>query len=315
MMLLVASGGGHLKQLAQLAPRLPDCPEDEQVWVTFDTPQSRSLLAGRRVVFVRNTAPRDAFSVAVNAVAASGLLRKHRIERVVTTGAGIALSFIPPARVLGAQCHYIESAARCDGPSVTGRLLQLVPDVHLYTQHPCWERDRWQYRGSVFEGYEPAPQRRPRRKLRIVVSLGTIPFGFRRLLNRLVDILPWEAEILWQTGETDVSDLDIHAQRTLPALDLERALSRADLFIAHSGAGSALTALEAGVKPILVPRRRIYGEHVDDHQEQIARDLAQRDLAFMREVEELTLDELLAVAGSRVADRADQVPFDLAGGA
>ena len=42
--LLVATNGGHLAQLVELAPRL-DGIEADRLWITFDSPQSRSLLA------------------------------------------------------------------------------------------------------------------------------------------------------------------------------------------------------------------------------------------------------------------------------
>ena len=46
--LLVASTGGHLVELMRLRPRLTGIG-DEVTWVTFDTPQSRSMLAGEDV--------------------------------------------------------------------------------------------------------------------------------------------------------------------------------------------------------------------------------------------------------------------------
>jgi hypothetical protein len=44
-LLLVASTGGHLAQLVRLAPGLGASPSS--LWVTFDSVQSRSLLAAR----------------------------------------------------------------------------------------------------------------------------------------------------------------------------------------------------------------------------------------------------------------------------
>ena len=48
--LLVCSGGGHLRQLAGFAERLGYLPEN-QVWVTFRNALSESLLEGRRVIY------------------------------------------------------------------------------------------------------------------------------------------------------------------------------------------------------------------------------------------------------------------------
>ena len=55
--LLAASTGGHLAQLCKWSATLGS--SDDSLWVTFDTPQSRSLLDGRRVMHVPYIEPRD----------------------------------------------------------------------------------------------------------------------------------------------------------------------------------------------------------------------------------------------------------------
>jgi UDP-N-acetylglucosamine transferase subunit ALG13 len=62
----------------------------------------------------------------------------------------------------------------------------------------------------------------------------------------------------------------------------------ADVVVAHSGVGSALTALKSGHRPILVPRRQSFGEHVDDHQIQIGTALAERRMATLVDASDLT---------------------------
>src|SRR5204862_8367106 len=196
--LLVASSGGHLKQLVSLVPRMHGVGDD-QIWVTFDTPQSRSLLEGRDVVWAAYTASRDVRGVAANARRAQRRFRHAPIDRVVSSGAGIALSFLPLAAARGIETHYVESAARSLAPSLSGRVLRWVPGVNLYTQYPGAE-EPWRYRGAVFDGFDAAPANGRREVRRLVVTLGTIRFGFRRLLERKVRLLPAGAEGLWPTG-------------------------------------------------------------------------------------------------------------------
>jgi UDP-N-acetylglucosamine transferase subunit ALG13 len=57
-----------------------------------------------------------------------------------------------------------------------------------------------------------------------------------------------------------------------------------------------LQAINAGRSPIVVPRQPAHGEHVDDHQTQIAGQLAARGLATAGVPETLTTDMLLDVA-------------------
>lgn len=311
--LLVSSVGGHLADLYRLLPRIQGLNCD-RVWVTFDTPQSRSLLADEEVIYVDYTGPRDLKNVLRHSLLARRLFHKrHPFTDVVSAGAGIALSFLPLARMSGVACHYIECSARSVGPSMTGRLLQRMPGISLYTQYPNWARPPWSYSGSVLDTFAPGPGSAGNRKIeRAVVTLGTMQhYSFRRLVERALQILPEETEVLWQVGCTDVSDLPIKARRQLPARELQQAIEEADVVIAHAGCGSSVAALEAGKKPILVPRRAANGENVDDHQRLIASELARRDLAIMRAVEDLTFEDLTLAARSTVSVAAEPPPFRL----
>ncbi|HKP91089.1 MAG TPA: glycosyltransferase [Thermoleophilaceae bacterium] len=297
--LLVASTGGHLSELVKLVPRFG--LDERPTWVTFKNDQSDVVLAGESTIYVRNTGPRDYFSVALNASQARRVLDRG-VDRVISTGAGIALSFLPLARARGIEAHYIESAARPDGPSLTGRLLTRVPGVRLYTQSPELADHRWTFAGSVFDGYAPGPAT-PRRPgpLRVALTVGSVRFPFTRLVDRLLSILPEDAEVvLWQVGSTPSPNGRIPVRASLEPWHLMSAYASADVVICHAGVGSAIEALDSGHRPIVVPRRARFREHVDDHQVPLAIDVARRDLAIYREADELTFDDLLEAAGSSI---------------
>jgi UDP-N-acetylglucosamine--N-acetylmuramyl-(pentapeptide) pyrophosphoryl-undecaprenol N-acetylglucosamine transferase len=310
--LLVASTGGHLKELYNLKDRLTRIGGPFR-WVTFDTPQSRSMLTSEIVDFVPFVGGRDPFNVMRNVLAARRILRDRSITTVVSTGSAVALPFFVLARARGLSCHFIESAARSDGPSMTGRLISRIPDVRLYAQYRSWDDERWQYRGSVFDAFEPIPppkfaKRAPLK--RIVVSLGTYRgYGFQRLVKRLLTILPADADVLWQTGDTDTSDLGIRSHYALPEDRLLREMRQADLVVAHAGVGTALAAFEVGKCPLLVPRRAALNEHVDDHQVQVAGELAGRGLSIVGQADELGSEHLFTAAQTRIAVRSDAPAF------
>lgn len=121
--LLVCSGGGHLRQLAGFAERI-GIPPEQQVWVTFDNGLSRSLLAGRRVIHLPFIGPRDLrhFSEALWH-SPGGVFRDRRFAEAISTGSSPAVAFLPQAAARGIPSYYIESAARADGPSLTGKLI------------------------------------------------------------------------------------------------------------------------------------------------------------------------------------------------
>ena len=60
-------------------------------------------------------------------------------------------------------------------------------------------------------------------------------------------------------------------------------------------------ALENGKFPVLVPRREMHGEHVDDHQLTIALELSLRDLCLSRDADSLKPGDLLYAAARTVS--------------
>jgi len=308
--LLVASAGGHLQQLSQLLPRL-GIAREEVVWVTYDLQQSRTLLAGERRVAAHHPTTKNLPNAIRNYRLARQFFYEHDIERVISTGAAVAVPFILRGRQLGIPCHYIESATRVEGPSLSGHMLELLRGVRLYRQMGEWSAPRWERGPCVFDGC--AVVSAPRRSIRrVVVSLGTHGFPFTALIERLAPFLrDLDAEVVWQLGSTPPPDDlsgDLHAM--LPPDGLQKAISDADVVIGHAGVGLTLTCLQAGKVPVLVPRRRARREHTDDHQSQLAWELERQGLAVVAEVGELSREHLERAA-ALAATYDEPPPFEL----
>jgi UDP-N-acetylglucosamine--N-acetylmuramyl-(pentapeptide) pyrophosphoryl-undecaprenol N-acetylglucosamine transferase len=287
--LLVANDGGHIMQLYTLRPRLD---LRDVVWVTPRTPQTESLLAGEVVHWVESSPPRDLGAVMRNAARCRVLFEQYAVTLVVSTGAALALSVLPQARMRNIEAVYIESATRYDAPSMSGRMLAMLPGVRTFSQSAALHTRRWTYLASPWDLYESTlGETRPISKM--VVSLGTQEgYGFRRLVERLAPLVPRGTEVLWQTGSTDVDGLGVEARSSVPSAEMARAVAEADVVVAHAGTGIALLALESGKFPVLVPRRAVHGEHVDDHQLTIALELSLRDLCVSRDADKLKTDDL-----------------------
>ena len=295
---MVASTGGHLTQLTRLAGRLGVDPESP--WVTFDTPQSRSLLRGREVHYVPYVRPRDYRGVA----RATRLLQPFMkaVDGAVSTGAGLALAVLPQIALRGKPAVYLESISRVQGPSLTGRILARVPRVGLYGQHSGWLTGPWRDGPSVLGQYRTRPVTAvsPRS---IFVTLGTIrPYRFDRLIDTVLAYcrLHPEVDVLWQVGCTDRRDLPGRVVEQLTDAEFGEALGEHDLIVAHAGVGSALGALSVGRCPVLLPRSGRFDEAVDDHQVQIAEMLQSRGRAICVDPADLELDHLMRAAALRV---------------
>jgi UDP-N-acetylglucosamine transferase subunit ALG13 len=264
-------------ELYDFMPRLVGVGED-RLWITSSTPQTTCVLAQEQVVWVPPIGPRERRRAALRVPHALALVSRFRPDLVVSTGAAMAAPYLVAARSMGVPTAYIESATRLDGPSLTGRAMAHVRGTMLHHQGFATEQPGWRAVGSVFDAYVPGPKM-DRRVRRVVVILGTEKYPFSRALAMLQDALPPEVELLLQTGHTPAHHLGLPHRQWVPCDELLQAAAEADLVITHAGVGSVLSALRLGKHPIVVPRLAELGEHVDDHQLQLARMLEDRGLA------------------------------------
>jgi UDP-N-acetylglucosamine transferase subunit ALG13 len=302
MQLLVASAGGHLTQLLRLRHHFA-ASSDECAWVTYDSVQGRELRESSPVIFGHGPSTRSLRAAVGNHRLARRLLGSRPIERIISTGAGIAVPFLTVAARHGVEAVYVESATRTDGPSLSGRMLERIAGVSCYSQW-AWARRGWHEGPWVFDAFTATTTPpTPVRGRRILVTLGTHPcYRFERLVEQVARVRRPTDRVVWQTGATPVPAHVGRATGSLRPSEFERLVDDSDVVIGHAGIGTAIKAMERGKFPILVPRRRQRGEHVDDHQVTLARLLDYKGLALAREPCELRASDLDAVAGRRILD-------------
>jgi beta-1,4-N-acetylglucosaminyltransferase len=145
--LLVASSGGHLLELLELADEYAPVTRH---WVTFDKPDARALLRDERVTFAYSPTNRHLGNLIRNAFLAVRVMLRIRPRAVITTGAGVAVPFLYAARALGSRAIYVESLARIDQLSLTGRLVYPVV-TQFFVQWPELARRyrRGRYAGAI----------------------------------------------------------------------------------------------------------------------------------------------------------------------
>jgi UDP-N-acetylglucosamine transferase subunit ALG13 len=105
----------------------------------------------------------------------------------------------------------------------------------------------------------------------VLVVVGTHHQPFDRLL-RAVDALAdgLGEEVRVQRGASRLALPRCTVHDHVPAATLAGWVVDARRIVAHAGSSFFLECRAAGRTPILVPRRRIHGEHVDDHQVEFA---------------------------------------------
>lgn len=108
---------------------------------------------------------------------------------------------------------------------------------------------------------------------KIFVPLGTQKFPFKRLiieLNNLVKEGIYAPEnIVMQSTMYDIVPMFTHVG-LIPVDEFNGYMQEADLVITHAGVNSIITCMQMGKPLLVIPRLYKYGEHVDDHQLEIA---------------------------------------------
>jgi beta-1,4-N-acetylglucosaminyltransferase len=105
----------------------------------------------------------------------------------------------------------------------------------------------------------------------IFVTVGTHYDGFPRLL-RAVAALP-ARDLVVQFGHGSPPRNATVAKSFMRFDEMVAHFRAADAVITHAGVGSIIVAIRHGHVPVIMPRLRRYGEHVDDHQVDLARRL------------------------------------------
>ncbi len=126
----------------------------------------------------------------------------------------------------------------------------------------------------------------------IFVTVGTHEQQFNRLIQwidqlKLKNII--KEEVVIQTGFSTYQPSSCQWKKLYPYDEMLRLVSEARIVITHGGPSSFIMPLQVGKIPIVVPRKKEYGEHVNDHQLEFCSAVAkrQKNILVVEKFEEL----------------------------
>ena len=102
----------------------------------------------------------------------------------------------------------------------------------------------------------------------ILITLGTQKQSFKRLLEK-VENSKIEDKIVVQAGYTKFNSSKMKIIDFIDYAEMDKLVNEADVIITHGGTGSILGPLKKGKKVVACARLAKYGEHVDNHQEEL----------------------------------------------
>ena len=113
----------------------------------------------------------------------------------------------------------------------------------------------------------------------IFVTVGTHEQPFDRLIQKMDELKRdgvIQEEVIIQTGYSTYEPQYCQWSKLIPYSQMVKNVADARIVITHGGPASFIMPLQIGKTPIVVPRQSQFGEHVNDHQVEFARNVAQR---------------------------------------
>ncbi len=105
----------------------------------------------------------------------------------------------------------------------------------------------------------------------ILVTLGTQKFPMNRLVEAADKMAQQtDEEVFVQTGNSTYTPIHCKHSQFVDTASFKKMIEECSVLVTHAGVGSIMTGINAGKPIVCVPRLVNFGEHVDDHQQQIA---------------------------------------------
>ena len=118
----------------------------------------------------------------------------------------------------------------------------------------------------------------------IFIAVGTQKFAFNRLLKLVDELIERKAiqePVVAQVGNSGYQPKNYEYKNFMSKAEFEQYIKSCDILITHSGVATIITGLKYEKKVIVAPRLAKFGEHVDNHQKQIAQSFSNQNLVMI----------------------------------
>lgn len=113
----------------------------------------------------------------------------------------------------------------------------------------------------------------------IFVTVGTHEQPFNRLVQKMDELKKngtIQEDVIIQTGFSTYEPQYCQWSKLIPYQQMIKNVEEARIVITHGGPVSFIMPLQIGKTPIVVPRQHKFGEHVNNHQVEFARNVEKR---------------------------------------
>ena len=130
----------------------------------------------------------------------------------------------------------------------------------------------------------------------IFVTVGTHEQPFDRLVMCIDDLKRTgviQEEVIMQIGAGTYEPQYCKWSRLIPYQQMVKNIEDARIVITHGGPSTFVLPLQIGKIPVVVPRQKKYGEHVNDHQLEFTKEVSKRQGNIVLVEDVVQLEEIV----------------------
>ena len=142
---LISSSGGHFAELLSLNSLWS---KYNHFWVSFLSCDTRHLLKNKVFYHGYHPTNRNVLNFFRNLILAYKVILKEKPAVLISTGAGICVPFFLLGKLFFIKTIYIESMARIQSLSLTGKLVYFLADIFIVQ----WPQLAASYKKAVYKG-------------------------------------------------------------------------------------------------------------------------------------------------------------------
>jgi len=281
----LSSSGGHFSELIYIAKRFK--ASSNSLILTFNGSDTKVGALEFNIHYIKYVKPRKFLPLLRMMPSIHRLMKNHEFNYIASTGAAIAIIGYLLSKIKRVPFYYVEIIARQTTLSLTAKILKLLGVGKIFVQSSLLQSSHNTYLEHPFNKYRVIKSKafHVNGARRILVAFGTIQgFNFNRGLDLAKSIMNENDSIEWQVGFMNAGNLPGIKHEQIDRTDFLEAITRADVVICHGGIGVITDCLSSGKIPLVIPRRKSFGEHVDDHQVEIVNFLSEKGLAINLEI-------------------------------
>lgn len=281
----LSSSGGHFSELIYIARTFK--ASGNSLLLTFNGSDTKVEFLEFQIQYINYVEPRKFLPLLRMMPEINRKMKYSEFNYVASTGAAIAIIGYLLAKIKRLPFYYVETIARQTTLSLTAKLLKLLGIGQIFVQSPELRSESNTYLEHPINNYSviKSVEIKNYSVKKIFVAFGTIQgFGFNRGVELVKSIISDSDLIEWQVGYMHVEQLPGITHAQLVRNDFLELIDGADIVICHGGIGVISDCLRSGKIPLVIPRRKSFGEHVDDHQVEIVEFLAKKGLVINLEI-------------------------------